>query len=140
MASRGERLISTEIMDVKRAVVVAVVSSYFNTLLSSSSGVADAPPSGWKDVLREKGPEGFARAVRANKGLLLTDTTFRDAHQSLLATRVRTYDIKRIAPFVSYSLNQMFALENWGGKSPSYPCLPSRTGEVKPLLPRELGR
>jgi pyruvate carboxylase len=68
-------------------------------------------------VLRREGPEGFARAVRASQGLLLTDTTFRDAHQSLLATRVRTYDIKRIAPFVSYSLSQMFALENWGGET-----------------------
>ena len=63
----------------------------------------------------EKGPEGFAKAVREHPGLLLMDTTFRDAHQSLLATRVRTYDLKRISPFVSQNLNQLFSLENWGG-------------------------
>lgn len=73
------------------------------------------PPKGWKDVLREEGPEGFAKAVRNHKGLLLMDTTFRDAHQSLLATRVRTYDLKRISPFVSHNLNELFSLENWGG-------------------------
>jgi len=53
--------------------------------------------------------------VRNNKGLLLMDTTMRDAHQSLLATRVRTYDLKQISPFVSHNLYQLFALENWGG-------------------------
>jgi pyruvate carboxylase len=72
-------------------------------------------PLGWRDVLVAQGPDGFAKAVRNNKGLLLMDTTFRDAHQSLLATRVRTYDLKKISPFVSHRLNQLFALENWGG-------------------------
>ena len=72
-------------------------------------------PSGWKDVLREKGPEGFAKAVRDHRGLLLMDTTLRDAHQSLLATRVRTYDMKKIAPFIAQRLSPLFALENWGG-------------------------
>lgn len=72
-------------------------------------------PKGWRDVLVEKGPEGFAQAVRNHRGLLLMDTTFRDAHQSLLATRVRTYDLKRISPFVAHNLHQLFAVENWGG-------------------------
>ncbi|KAI0215761.1 Pyruvate carboxylase, mitochondrial [Lamellibrachia satsuma] len=72
-------------------------------------------PKGWKDVLKEKGPEGFARAVRDHKGLLLTDTTFRDAHQSLLATRVRTHDLKRISPYVTHNFNNLFSVENWGG-------------------------
>jgi pyruvate carboxylase len=67
-------------------------------------------------VLREKGPEGFAKAIRAHKGLLLMDTTLRDAHQSLLATRVRTYDMKKISPFIAHRLNSLLALENWGGK------------------------
>ncbi len=62
-----------------------------------------------------EGPQGFAKAVRAHKGLLLMDTTFRDAHQSLLATRVRTHDLKRISPFVSQNFDKLFALENWGG-------------------------
>uniref|UniRef100_A0A0X3P581 Pyruvate carboxylase n=1 Tax=Schistocephalus solidus TaxID=70667 RepID=A0A0X3P581_SCHSO len=72
-------------------------------------------PYGFKDVLREKGPDGFAKAVREHKGLLLMDTTMRDAHQSLLATRVRTHDLLRISPFVSQKLPQFFSLENWGG-------------------------
>jgi len=72
-------------------------------------------PRGWRDVLLEKGPEGFAKAVRQHKGLLLMDTTLRDAHQSLLATRVRTYDMKRISPFVANTLSPLFSLENWGG-------------------------
>ncbi len=75
-------------------------------------------PKGWKDILREQGPEGFAKAVRANKGLLLMDTTFRDAHQSLLATRVRTHDLARISPFVAQNFNNLFSLENWGGMYP----------------------
>jgi len=71
---------------------------------------------GWREVLREKGPEGLARAVRAHQGLLLMDTTMRDAHQSLLATRVRTYDLKNISPFIAHSLPQLFSIENFGGE------------------------
>lgn len=70
---------------------------------------------GFREVLLKKGPEGFARAIREHQGLLLMDTTFRDAHQSLLATRVRTHDLKKIAPFVSHNFNNLFSLENWGG-------------------------
>mgnify|MGYP002054451619 CR=1 FL=1 len=55
--------------------------------------VKAAPPPGLKQVLEQGGPAAFAKAVRENKGLLLTDTTWRDAHQSLLATRVRTQDL-----------------------------------------------
>lgn len=69
-------------------------------------------------MLLRDGPEGFAKAVRAHKGLLLMDTTFRDAHQSLLATRVRTHDLKKISPFVSHNFSNLFSLENWGGKVP----------------------
>lgn len=73
------------------------------------------PPRGWRDVLKEEGPEGFARKIKEHKGLLLMDTTFRDAHQSLLATRVRTYDLRRISPYVSHRFNNLFSMENWGG-------------------------
>uniref|UniRef100_A0A8C6L6F9 pyruvate carboxylase n=1 Tax=Nothobranchius furzeri TaxID=105023 RepID=A0A8C6L6F9_NOTFU len=73
------------------------------------------PPVGFRDVLLRRGPEGFAKAVRAHQGLLLMDTTFRDAHQSLLATRVRTHDLKIISPFVSHNFSNLFSLENWGG-------------------------
>lgn len=78
---------------------------------------ADQPkPTGWRDVLLAEGPEGYARAIRKHKGLLLMDTTFRDAHQSLLATRVRTIDLVRIAPFVSQNLSSLAVMENWGGE------------------------
>ncbi|KAI5625805.1 pyruvate carboxylase, mitochondrial, partial [Silurus asotus] len=73
------------------------------------------PPAGFRDVLLKEGPEGFARAVRQHKGLLLMDTTFRDAHQSLLATRVRTHDLKKISPYVAHNFSSLFSVENWGG-------------------------
>uniref|UniRef100_A0A672YSC0 Pyruvate carboxylase n=1 Tax=Sphaeramia orbicularis TaxID=375764 RepID=A0A672YSC0_9TELE len=73
------------------------------------------PPVGFRDVLLRDGPEGFAKAVRNHQGLLLMDTTFRDAHQSLLATRVRTHDLKKISPFVSHNFSNLYSLENWGG-------------------------
>ncbi|XP_024250218.2 pyruvate carboxylase, mitochondrial isoform X2 [Oncorhynchus tshawytscha] len=75
------------------------------------------PPVGFREVLLREGPEGFAKAVRAHKGLLLMDTTFRDAHQSLLATRVRTHDLKQVAPFVAHNFSNLFSVENWGGIS-----------------------
>lgn len=70
---------------------------------------------GWRNIITEKGPEAFAKAVRANKGCLLMDTTWRDAHQSLLATRVRTVDFCNIARETSYALSNAWALECWGG-------------------------
>ena len=73
-------------------------------------------PEGFKDILNKEGPEGYARAVRNSKSLLLMDTTFRDAHQSLLATRVRTTDLRKIAPFVSTNFSNLFSVECWGGK------------------------
>lgn len=73
------------------------------------------PPPGWRSVLLEKGPEGFARAVREHKGVLLTDTTWRDAHQSLLATRMRTHDILKAAPYTAHAMPNLLSLENWGG-------------------------
>ncbi|XP_049541236.1 pyruvate carboxylase, mitochondrial isoform X2 [Anopheles darlingi] len=73
------------------------------------------PPRGLKQILQEQGPIGFAKAVRAQKNLLLMDTTFRDAHQSLLATRVRTHDLLKISPFVAHKFSNLYSLENWGG-------------------------
>eukprot|EP00128_Syssomonas_multiformis_P015042 Colp12_sorted_trinity150504_noHs@24512 len=84
----------------------------------SITGVADVnapPPNGWRQVLLEKGPEGFAKAVRDHKGLLIMDTTWRDAHQSLLMTRMRTYDLANIAPHTAHAFSNAFALEMWGG-------------------------
>eukprot|EP00755_Sulcionema_specki_P003439 Sspe_Gene.27676::Locus_12040_Transcript_1_1_Confidence_1.000_Length_3661::g.27676::m.27676/K01958/PC, pyc; pyruvate carboxylase len=72
--------------------------------------------NGWRHVLTKEGPEGFLKKVRAHKGTLLMDTTMRDAHQSLLVTRVRTRDLEAIAPYTAESLApSMFSLECWGG-------------------------
>ncbi|KAF5878002.1 putative pyruvate carboxylase protein [Botrytis fragariae] len=70
---------------------------------------------GWRNIIVEEGPEAFAKAVRANKGCLLMDTTWRDAHQSLLATRVRTVDLLNIAKETSHAYSNLYSLECWGG-------------------------
>jgi len=75
----------------------------------------DAPASGSRQKLRELGPAGFAKALREQTAVAVTDTTFRDAHQSLLATRVRTRDLMNVAPHVSAMLPQLFSAEAWGG-------------------------
>jgi pyruvate carboxylase len=72
-------------------------------------------PKGTRDLLLERGPEGLAKWVLAEKRLLFTDTTWRDAHQSLLATRVRSHDLLRIAPATSHLAAGLFSLECWGG-------------------------
>lgn len=73
------------------------------------------PPAGWRQVLVEKGPEGFAKELREQTALAVTDTTFRDAHQSLLATRVRTRDLLAAAPAVAHTLPGLLSVEAWGG-------------------------
>ncbi|MCG8928349.1 pyruvate carboxylase [Lentzea sp. CC55] len=73
------------------------------------------PPAGSKQKLVELGPEGFARWMRESKAVGVTDTTFRDAHQSLLATRVRTKDLLAVAPHVSRLTPELLSLECWGG-------------------------
>jgi pyruvate carboxylase len=72
-------------------------------------------PDGSRQLLRELGPEGFAARLRAQRAVAVTDTTFRDAHQSLLATRVRTRDLLAVAPYVVRTAPQLLSLECWGG-------------------------
>ncbi len=76
---------------------------------------SSSPPAGTRQLLTEMGPVKFAEWTRSQKQLLLTDTTFRDAHQSLMATRLRTYDMLRIANFVAHRLHHLYSLEMWGG-------------------------
>ncbi|MGV9412501.1 pyruvate carboxylase [Nocardia sp. NPDC003693] len=73
------------------------------------------PPAGSRDRLLELGPEGFARALREQKALAVTDTTFRDAHQSLLATRVRTSGLLAVAGHVARMTPELLSIECWGG-------------------------
>jgi len=99
------------------------------------------PSHGFKDVLTSEGPEGFAKAVRRTQGTLITDTTFRDAHQSLLATRVRTHDLLKISPFVSHNFSNLYSLENWGGATFDvamrflHECPWERLEEMRKLIP-----
>ena len=72
-------------------------------------------PKGTKDKLNELGREGFVRWLRNEKPVYFTDTTFRDAHQSLLATRVRTKDILAVAEGYAKNNPQIFSMEVWGG-------------------------
>jgi pyruvate carboxylase len=73
------------------------------------------PHRGTRQLLDELGPEKFAEWTRSQKRLLLTDTTFRDAHQSLFATRMRTFDMMAAANFVAHRLSNLYSLEMWGG-------------------------
>jgi len=73
------------------------------------------PPAGTRDRLRELGPERFCEWVRKEKRLLITDTTFRDAHQSLLAARMRHADMLGCADAVARRLPELFSIEMWGG-------------------------
>lgn len=72
-------------------------------------------PAGTRQILDAKGPEGLAKWVREQKEVLLTDTTFRDAHQSLFATRLRTADMLRVTRETAGRLPELFSFECWGG-------------------------
>ncbi|RWZ61505.1 pyruvate carboxylase [Labedella populi] len=72
-------------------------------------------PAGSRQRLQELGPVGFAAALRAQTALAVTDTTFRDAHQSLLATRVRTTELLAAAPYIARMTPQLLSVEAWGG-------------------------
>ncbi|OBK15568.1 pyruvate carboxylase [Mycobacterium asiaticum] len=74
-----------------------------------------APPPGSKQRLVQLGPEGFARWLRESPAVGVTDTTFRDAHQSLLATRVRTSGLMMVAPYLARTMPQLLSVECWGG-------------------------
>ncbi len=71
--------------------------------------------NGTKQILDEVGPEGLTSWIKEQNNVLITDTTFRDAHQSLLATRVRTKDLQHIASETAHLMPELFSLEMWGG-------------------------
>lgn len=74
-----------------------------------------APTAGTKQLLSELGPEKFSSWLRQQQRVLVTDTTFRDAHQSLLATRVRSKDLVAVVPHVARLTPQLLSIEAWGG-------------------------
>jgi len=73
------------------------------------------PPPGSRQRLQELGPEGFACWLRESTALQITDTTMRDAHQSLFATRMRTFDILAASPHIARTMPELFSAEVWGG-------------------------
>ncbi|WP_164101633.1 pyruvate carboxylase [Candidatus Laterigemmans baculatus] len=77
--------------------------------------LAQPLPRGSRDVFLESGAKGLVEWIRSRPGLLLTDTTMRDAHQSLLATRLRTFDMLQIGPAYARLAPELFSLEMWGG-------------------------
>ncbi|MFV8827005.1 pyruvate carboxylase [Alkalihalobacterium sp. APHAB7] len=87
----------------------------FDQPIVPSVKYSEPMPSGTKQILDERGAEGLAKWVKEQKEVLLTDTTFRDAHQSLLATRVRTHDLKKIAEPTARLVPNLFSAEMWGG-------------------------
>ncbi len=90
-----------------------VPESFEKAVLPTVPGIE--PPSGSRQLLKKLGAKKFAVWARKEKRLLLTDTTFRDAHQSLMATRVRTHDLLATAEAVARRLPNLFSLELWGG-------------------------
>ncbi|MGO2101498.1 MAG: pyruvate carboxylase [Psychroflexus halocasei] len=72
-------------------------------------------PKGTKNILTELGPEGFSKWLKDEKKIHYTDTTMRDAHQSLLATRMRTYDLQKVAEGFAKNHPEVFSMEVWGG-------------------------
>jgi pyruvate carboxylase len=90
-----------------------VPESFEAAVLPATPGIE--PPPGSRQLLQRLGPKKFAAWTRKEKRLLITDTTFRDAHQSLMATRVRTFDILATASAVAQRLPNLFSLEMWGG-------------------------
>ncbi|TNC31198.1 pyruvate carboxylase [Mumia zhuanghuii] len=77
--------------------------------------LGSAAPAGTRQQLLAVGPEAFAGALREQTHVAVTDTTFRDAHQSLLATRVRTFDLLAAAPVVARTTPELWSIEAWGG-------------------------
>jgi pyruvate carboxylase len=91
----------------------ALPAMFEPTALPQVPGIA--PPSGTRQLLQKLGAKKFATWARKERRLLITDTTYRDAHQSLMATRVRTYDLLGTANAIAQRAPNLFSLEMWGG-------------------------
>src|SRR6516162_8491308 len=96
-----------------RCSVLAKLLPHFWMNIRSSSSFRSAATA--RPMLQKLGPKKFAEWAQKEKRLLLTDTTFRDAHQSLMATRVRTHDLLAASDAVAQRLPNLFSLEMWGG-------------------------
>ncbi|PRY41112.1 pyruvate carboxylase [Spirosoma oryzae] len=90
-------------------------SKIFRTPVVPFSDPYSTYPAGNRDRLKELGRDGFVQWVKDQKSVLYTDTTFRDGHQSLLATRVRTQDLQKVAAGFAKAHPELFSMEVWGG-------------------------
>ncbi|CAJ1001780.1 MULTISPECIES: pyruvate carboxylase [Bacillales] len=88
---------------------------HFDTPRIPRTSFAQPYPDGTKQILDREGVDGLIRWIREQNRVLITDTTFRDAHQSLFATRVRTYDLAAVAEATGKLGAGLFSLEMWGG-------------------------
>jgi pyruvate carboxylase len=120
IASRGDR--ATKLLSYLGDVILngnpevkgkRVPEAFEAAVLPNVPGIE--PPAGSRQLLQKIGPKKFAAWARKEKRLLITDTTFRDAHQSLMATRVRTHDLLATATAVAQRLPNLFSIEMWGG-------------------------
>ena len=84
-------------------------------IIAPTTARSEPIPAGTRDLLKRKGPRQFAQWITQQKRLLITDTTLRDAHQSLLAARLRTYDMLVCADTIARHLPNLLSLEMWGG-------------------------
>jgi pyruvate carboxylase len=118
--SRGDR--ATKILSYLGDVILngnaevkgkAVPQSFEPAFLPATAGIAPQP--GTRQLLQKLGAKKFAAWARKEKRLLMTDTTYRDAHQSLLATRVRTHDLLATAGAIAQRAPNLFSMEMWGG-------------------------
>jgi len=75
----------------------------------------DTTPKGTRDILLSQGAEKFSKWLRQQKSLMVTDTTLRDAHQSLMAARMRTFDMLEVSDFIAKKVPGLFSMEMWGG-------------------------
>jgi len=101
--------------DIPKRDVPAPDTEMIRSIVSKKVDINAAPE--WRKILRKEGAHALAKAVRKHPRLLFTDTTWRDAHQSLLATRMRTYNMLKSAEATNaaYASSDVFSLEMWGG-------------------------
>ena len=101
--------------DVKPAAKLHIAPKFADAAPGRKLVAAEGLPKGTRDTLKELGPAGFAKWTREQTRLMVTDTTMRDAHQSLLATRMRTYDMLAAADRYARHHAGLYSLEMWGG-------------------------
>lgn len=113
-STKALRYLGEVIVNGNPDVKVKPTAPFRHPIIPTSAGIT-AYPKGYKQLLDEMGPERLAKYIREQKNVLFTDTTFRDGHQSLLATRVRTQDMLAVASDFAKSFPQLFSMEVWGG-------------------------